>query len=391
MRLGFHYHIPAVMDSGVGIRMPGYLGRFIDSLAAHFDKVVCFQHTPASSEAPPEYVIESMNVELVGLGPHSSAPQRLMTAQPRLRPISEWRNELDCFLVRGPTLFLPHITKRAWPMPTALLLVGDWVGGVDALPQPRWRKELIRGLSWWNKRGQDIAAKQSLVFANSRVLFEEYQTKSLAAVETRTTTLSEGDFMVREDACLAPPYHILYAGRFDSAKGLLDIAEALRILRASGLDVVFDLVGWPQKGDDVLQQLEKLCTDARIPLANHGFQTVGPDLFEFYERSDVFVNGSRGAFEGFPRTIWEAMAHSLPVVATGVGSIPEFLDNRRHGLIVPKSNPVEMASAIKEIITNTGLREHIIHEARNVAKENTLERRAREMGENLKDFVRGKS
>ncbi len=43
------------------------------------------------------------------------------------------------------------------------------------------------------------------------------------------------------------------------------------------------------------------------------------------KKADIYVIASRSS-EGFPRTIWEAMAHCLPVVATKVGSIPAFIE-----------------------------------------------------------------
>ena len=68
MRLGFHYHVPAILD-GEKIHMPGYQGRFVDALAECCTEVVCMLHTPVGNECQQmDYVIRQPNVRLVDLG-----------------------------------------------------------------------------------------------------------------------------------------------------------------------------------------------------------------------------------------------------------------------------------------------------------------------------------
>jgi len=66
MRLGFHYHVPAYLDNGGQVRMPGYQGRFLDALAAQVEEVICFLHSPRMEELQQmDYVVKSGNVRLV--------------------------------------------------------------------------------------------------------------------------------------------------------------------------------------------------------------------------------------------------------------------------------------------------------------------------------------
>lgn len=55
--------------------------------------------------------------------------------------------------------------------------------------------------------------------------------------------------------------------------------------------------------------------------------------------------------EGLPNVLLEAMACGRPVIATNVGGIPEILNQRKLGLLVPPKNPEAMANAMKEILT----------------------------------------
>jgi len=114
---------------------------------------------------------------------------------------------------------------------------------------------------------------------------------------------------------------------------------------------------------------------------------VGPALFEFYRRADIFVIASRSSFEGFPRVIWEAMAHNLPVVATRVGSIPLFLVHERDAILVPPHSPADLANAIARTIRDSGLRKLLIGSGMQLARMNTLEARAEELMSRIQDYL----
>ena len=244
LRLGFHYHTPAQPRDG-GIYMPGYLGRFVDGLAAYCDQVTCFLHTPRSEEVSlMDYRIQAPNVKWVNIGPHDSMPKRTLRAHRATNPIREHREDLDAMLIRGPTPLLPFVARAAGSVPVALLLVGDYVEAAKESPQPLWRKTLIQLWAHWTKWAQMRVARRSLTFVNSRQLYEEFEPVVSRLVETRTTTLSEDDFFECEDTCQSPPYHLLYAGRLVRSKGLLDMVEAIQILVQRGENVVLDLVGW---------------------------------------------------------------------------------------------------------------------------------------------------
>ncbi len=386
MRLGFHYHIPAKQKEGA-IFVPGYLGCFLDSLAACCERLVCFLHTPRPDEEPNlDYPLRAGNIALVSLGPHVSIPRRMLSSA-RLGKLvrAEFRG-LDAMLIRGPSPLLPVVARAAAPAPTALLLVGDYLAGVDDLPQPRWRKELIRLWSRYNKSQQDRVACRSLTIVNSRKLYTEYQPIARRLVETRTSTLTSADFFTRLDTCQAPPYHLLYTGRLDRAKGLLVMVEALAALARDGEDVLLDLVGWPQKGDPILAEVQALAH--RLGIAErvkyHGYHAVGPDLFAFYKNSDLYLIASL-ASEGFPRTIWEAMAHSLPVVATRVGSIPDYIGEA--AVLVEPGSAAALAGGIRALLRDPSLRRLSIRAGLGLARQVTLDAQVPKMAAEIQQWI----
>jgi glycosyltransferase involved in cell wall biosynthesis len=247
MRLGFHYHTSMIETPDSALKTPGYLGRFLDALAARCDQVVCFAHAPrASDRALMDYTLQNANIRWVNIGPHSSVIKRQLRAQAYSRAVIPYRDQLDALLIRGPSPLLPAIAKAAHPVPVSLLLVGDYLAGVDELPQPSWRRELIRLWAHWNYRQQMQVGRDALVFVNSRKLFDQVVQTLPHVVETRTTTLSTDDFVQRDDVCQSRPIRLLYTGRMVRDKGVFELVDAVRLLVDSGQDVVLDLVGWPQ-------------------------------------------------------------------------------------------------------------------------------------------------
>jgi len=73
------------------------------------------------------------------------------------------------------------------------------------------------------------------------------------------------------------------------------------------------------------------------------------------EQFDIFVHPSR--WEGFGLVFLEAMAASLPVIATNVSSIPEIVVDGETGLLVDVDDVGELADAIIRLIENPQLAE----------------------------------
>lgn len=71
--------------------------------------------------------------------------------------------------------------------------------------------------------------------------------------------------------------------------------------------------------------------------------------------ASIFVLPSRS--EGFSNAILEAMAASLPVVATDVGGNSEAVQNGITGFLVPTENPSEIASALMRLLSDPSLAE----------------------------------
>ncbi len=73
----------------------------------------------------------------------------------------------------------------------------------------------------------------------------------------------------------------------------------------------------------------------------------------FMRDVDVFVHPS--FTEGTPNVVIEAMAHGLPVVATAVGGLPDFV-TEDCGILVPAGDAEALGEALKRVAGDAALR-----------------------------------
>jgi len=71
----------------------------------------------------------------------------------------------------------------------------------------------------------------------------------------------------------------------------------------------------------------------------------GEYLSQFYLHSDIFVLPSY--FEGFGMVIAEAIFHRLPVIASRVGGIPEIVQDRNEGILIPPGDKFALEQALR--------------------------------------------
>jgi glycosyltransferase involved in cell wall biosynthesis len=77
------------------------------------------------------------------------------------------------------------------------------------------------------------------------------------------------------------------------------------------------------------------------------------ELREYYKKAQVFVLPSVWP-EPLGIVILEAMANSVPVVASGVGGIKEMVKEGETGFLVKPKDVRELAHKIKNLLDNSG-------------------------------------
>jgi len=93
----------------------------------------------------------------------------------------------------------------------------------------------------------------------------------------------------------------------------------------------------------------------------------------YYQSADIYVHAAKA--DTFPNSILEALACGTPVVATGVGGIPEQIENGETGIITKPADPFDMAQAIRRLFDDNQLRHSMGEQAaESVRKRFSLER-----------------
>jgi glycosyltransferase involved in cell wall biosynthesis len=116
------------------------------------------------------------------------------------------------------------------------------------------------------------------------------------------------------------------------------------------------------------ERLLKLTDECKLTSRVVFLSEVAHDTLPAYlQAADIFVRPSRS--EGLGSSFLEAMAAGLPVIATPVGGIPDFLTDRETGLFCEVDSPERLAEQIAVLIRDRALRAHIIRNARKLITE----------------------
>jgi glycosyltransferase involved in cell wall biosynthesis len=131
----------------------------------------------------------------------------------------------------------------------------------------------------------------------------------------------------------------LFVGRLAPEKGLITLIEALH--RTPGLTI--DVIGnGPLEGEvracPQMRWLGWLPAEAVYGHMRKAAYLVMPSLW----------------YENFPRTLVEAFACGLPVVATRVGALAELVEDGRTGILFETASAPDLAEALKRMESNPG-------------------------------------
>jgi glycosyltransferase involved in cell wall biosynthesis len=200
-----------------------------------------------------------------------------------------------------------------------------------------------------------------------------------------------------------PGCRIVFVGRVSPEKGVHILVEAFESVAAIRPNAHLEIVGGPfvapidfivnLSDDPMVQRLkrffendyfEHLKSSVSGAIAGNvsfaGAQRHAA-VAEYLRNADLFVVPSVWG-EPFPLATLEAMAMGIPVVASGVGGLPEAVQDGVTGLLVEPDNPSKLAQAIVRLLDDVALRRKMGSAARvRVAKmfswESTTERLAR--------------
>jgi len=147
---------------------------------------------------------------------------------------------------------------------------------------------------------------------------------------------------------------VLSVGRLSREKAQLDLIEGFKRLRENNLRLI--IVGDGPERSKLEAAAESFGIRELVTFTGQ----VG-DVHPFYAMADVFALPSHS--EGSPNVLLEAMAASVPVVATAVGGVPEMVVDSESALLVPSNDPPALAAAIARILNERDLAQRLTRNA----------------------------
>ena len=154
---------------------------------------------------------------------------------------------------------------------------------------------------------------------------------------------------------LGRPPVLLYHGRVDRRKGVLDLLEAFDQLTRDGRDLRLILSGI---GPDLEPARQRAAALRNVEVTGYADYAATPDV---YRRGDVFVSPTYA--EGFSNTILEAMATGMPIVSCNAVGVVDCLEHGRNGLLAEVADVPDLARQIARLLDDDALRMRLAGEA----------------------------
>jgi glycosyltransferase involved in cell wall biosynthesis len=385
MRLGI-YHEPVHTD-GQTFDTYGAYARYVLEFAKHFDHVTVFAPVTSKTTYFSGCPLERQNLTVVPLPYFETHAQAYRHAVTIARIFRTNAGALDVINCRGtaPLAYLLWWFTRRRKVPFIYHFAADPFEVLDRSPVYRGIYGRFARFAYGIEFSvQKYIMRRNYSFTSGNAIYERFRQITPNIEPLVTSSLLNEDYYLRKDCCTADELRLLYVGRLKAGKGLEYLIQAVNILRSSGSNPKLDIVG---EGDQIAS-LSQLARELKVSdgVHFHGFVVMGPALNQYYNSADVFIYPSLS--EGSPKSVLEALGHSLPVIATPVGNVPEMLDNGQRGILVPLRDPQAIAQAVIRLVEDSAHRRVCIQEGYAFAKEHSVERFVGRMADKARSLAK---
>lgn len=231
-------------------------------------------------------------------------------------------------VIKGPIPFKKHLPSLLTPLVKFALKNANLVAAVSSYSQFHAKK---------------LGAKKTVLIPNG--------------VDTTKFKMKKEKFKIGKKV------RIVSTSALIPRNGLDTLIDAVALLPKS-LDWELVIAGEGPEEDNLKLQMTNYKLEKKIKLIGRVENRKIPKLLA---SADLFVRLSRK--EGFGVSFLEAMAAGLPLVATQVGGITDFVSHKQTGLLVEPEEPQEAAKAIELILTDKKLYNSLQQKGRQLVKE----------------------
>ncbi|MFQ5952243.1 MAG: lipopolysaccharide heptosyltransferase II [Candidatus Omnitrophota bacterium] len=157
--------------------------------------------------------------------------------------------------------------------------------------------------------------------------------------------------------------------RFAPLKGHLDFLKAVSLVARKKHNLEIVLMGDRASASGEYVKKIDLAIQRLMLRDNVKFVESSEDVAKVLKEIDVLVSANREQ-EAFGRSIIEAQARGVPVVATRIGGVAENIKDGVTGLLCEPGNPADMAGKIMKYMEDPELMESVAKNARKHVEEN---------------------
>ncbi|WP_420635530.1 glycosyltransferase family 4 protein [Candidatus Palauibacter sp.] len=165
------------------------------------------------------------------------------------------------------------------------------------------------------------------------------------------------------------PFQLLFVGRLVERKGVDVLIRALARVRER-LDATLTVVGEGRLAGPLRAEAVRAGVSEFVRFTGRVDDRA---LVEAYETSDAFVLPAvidrKGDTEGLGVVLLEALEFGLPVIASGVGGIPDIVRHGETGLLVPPGDPAALARAVLDVAEKPGVARRRVEQGQAHARE----------------------
>jgi glycosyltransferase involved in cell wall biosynthesis len=385
LRLGYYNHGHYICDTEGQLYVSFDIAIWADRFVVLCDEFVVFLNRSRGnpfekSEIPKSFYPLNKRVKLVDIGLQRPHWQKVFGLGLDKQAIINATSSLDWIIIQGPTPQQNVIAKSVHSnCKIATVLVGLWKkwpnqmyrqSGLKSL----FKEKMINVLKWYNQYQTRLLLNKyaDLPLGNNLAMPVFYKCrKPFTLVSKGLVKESEIRFQQREPI---DKVHIklVFFSRLDPEKNLELILLAISELKALGRIVELKVYGGtPMKEylDLIRKNIVMLGLEKEVHLVG---EFPNHKKLEIFQDADIYIFNTCTT-EGFPRTIWEAMATGIPIVCANYLGADQFFKNGEV-LLFEQNNILDLVQKILTLSDDDSMRKKMIESAYNLLQQNTLEK-----------------
>ena len=210
---------------------------------------------------------------------------------------------------------------------------------------------------------RNVVRRVDDVIAISPYVEREYRARTGARFHLVENPVGDDYFQISGAAVSG---RVLFAGTLSPHKGTLRLLEALKVVAAQVPEVQLRLAGRSGAGD-YQRRLQRWVVENGLDTRVSFLGPLNTDaMHREYAECALVVLPS--LVETAPLVILEAMAAARPVVATRVGGVPDLVEDRVTGFLVPPNEVEPLVDRMFRLLGDRELRETMGRRAREVSR-----------------------